>query len=57
MLEDSINELLGKTPVKSKEVEIKLSVNAYINSEYIREDRVRLELYRRLSKCENISEL
>ncbi len=55
MLEDAINELLGKTPVKSKEVEIKLSVNAYINSDYISEDRVRLELYRRLSKCESVA--
>ncbi len=57
MLEDAINELLNKTPVKSREVDIKLSVNAYINSDYISEDRVRLELYRRLSKCESVSEV
>lgn len=57
MLEDSINELLNKTPVQRKEVDIKLAVAAYISSDYISEDRVRLELYRRLGKCENVEEV
>ncbi|MFK5881193.1 MAG: transcription-repair coupling factor [Sulfurospirillum sp.] len=57
MLEDAINELLNKTPVQTKSVDIKLSVNAYINSDYISEDRVRLEIYRRLSKCESIKDV
>jgi transcription-repair coupling factor (superfamily II helicase) len=57
MLEDAINHLLNKTPVMKKEVDIKLSISAYINSDYIPEDRVRLELYRRLSKCDSISEV
>jgi transcription-repair coupling factor (superfamily II helicase) len=57
MLEDAINTLLNNTPVKKQEVDIKLSVSAFINSEYIAEDRIRLELYRRLSKCESISEV
>jgi transcription-repair coupling factor (superfamily II helicase) len=57
MLEDAINQLLNKTPVMKKEVDIKLSISAYINSDYIPEDRVRLELYRRLSKCDSISEV
>jgi transcription-repair coupling factor (superfamily II helicase) len=54
MLEDAINTLLNNTPVQKKEVEIKLSISAYINSDYINEDRVRLELYRRLSKCDSV---
>ncbi len=57
MLEDAINELLNKTPVQTKSVDIKLSVNAYINSDYISEDRVRLEIYRRLSKCESLRDV
>jgi len=57
MLEDAINTLLNKTPIQSKSVDIKLSVNAYISSDYIVEDRVRLELYRRLSKCESINDV
>lgn len=57
MLEDAINELLNNTPVAKKEVDIKLSVSGFISSDYISEDRVRLELYRRLSKCATVSEV
>jgi transcription-repair coupling factor (superfamily II helicase) len=54
MLEDAINELLNHTPIMKKEVDIKLSVSAFISSDYISEDRIRLELYRRLSKCSSL---
>ncbi len=57
MLEDTINELLNKAPIKKNDVDLKLSVSAFINDRYISEDRVRLELYRRLSKCEDIKEV
>jgi transcription-repair coupling factor (superfamily II helicase) len=55
MLEDTINELMNKTPLKKHDIEIKLSISAYLSESCINEDRVRLELYRRLSKCENIN--
>jgi len=57
MLEDAINLLLNKTPIQTKSVDIKLSINAFINSDYINEDRVRLEIYRRLSKCESLRDV
>ncbi|MDR0467801.1 MAG: transcription-repair coupling factor, partial [Campylobacteraceae bacterium] len=57
MLEDSINELLNKTPIKKRDVDLKLSINAFINDRYISEDRIRFELYRRLSRCENVKEV
>ncbi len=57
MLEDCINELLNKKVIKKKEVNIKLNVSAFINDTYIQEDRLRLEIYRRLGKCENLSEV
>lgn len=57
MLEDAINSLLGKTPIAAKEVDIKLTINAYISDAYIFEDRVRLELYRRLSRCQSVHEV
>ncbi len=57
MLEESVNELLNKTPVKKKEVDIKLSVSALISGDYISEDRLRLELYRRLSRCESVEDV
>ena len=57
MLEDAINTLLNKKSTQDEEIDIKLSVTAYINSDYIAEDRVRLELYRRLSKCQSLTEV
>jgi len=57
MLEDAINTLLNNTPIQKKEVEIKLSISAFISSDYVSEDRVRLELYRRLSKCESVRDV
>lgn len=57
MLEDTINELLNHTSIKKRDVDLKLSVSAFINDRYITEDRVRLELYRRLSKCESVNEV
>ena len=57
MLEDSINQLLNRKTIKKKEVNIKLNISAYINDEYINEDRIRLEIYRRLGKCENLDEV
>lgn len=57
MLEDAINSLTGKAPVAAKEVDIKLSISAFINENYIAEERVRLELYRRLSRCGSVHEV
>lgn len=57
MLEDSINELSGRVTHEKKEVDLKLSINAFITPEVVTEDRVRLELYRRLSKCEDVQEV
>jgi transcription-repair coupling factor (superfamily II helicase) len=36
---------------------MKLNVDAYLNEELIEEDRLRLELYRRLSLCESTGEV
>ncbi|QDF28095.1 transcription-repair coupling factor [Halarcobacter anaerophilus] len=57
MLEDALSTLSGETKEKSKTVDIKLAISAYISSDYIHEDRVRLELYRRLSKCQSKDEV
>ena len=50
MLEENIKKLSKEEDIK-KEVEIKLQINGYINEELIKEDRIRLDLYRRLSLC------
>jgi transcription-repair coupling factor (superfamily II helicase) len=51
MLEEAIATLSGEVKEEAKNVDIKLSITAYITSEYVSEDRVRLELYRRLSRA------
>ncbi len=50
MLENVLANLSGDTKKETQTVDIKLAISAYISSDYIVEDRVRLELYRRLSK-------
>ncbi len=53
MLEDAIYELSGGKKRLEKSVEIQLSVSAFLNPELIASDSLRLDLYRRLSLCEN----
>ncbi|OUR70855.1 transcription-repair coupling factor [Arcobacter sp. 31_11_sub10_T18] len=57
MLEDTLAVLSGEMKEEKKAVDIKLAISAYISSDYIVEDRVRLELYRRLSKASNKEEV
>ena len=54
MLEDEINKLLNNDSAKLDKIDLKLSINAFLNQDFIREDRLRLEIYRRLSKCESV---
>ncbi len=57
MLEDAIKELSGTVEEEEIHVDIKLTVDAYLNEELIEEDRLRLELYRRLSQCQTTGEV
>ena len=57
MLEDAIRELSGQKSEEEQHVDMKLSVDAYLSEELISEDRLRLELYRRLSLCETVGEV
>lgn len=57
MLEDEINKLSKKEEVLEKKVDLKLNINAFLNGDFITEDRLRLELYRRLSKCKSVNEV
>ena len=57
MLEDAIRELSGQSKEVAHQVEMKLTVTAYLSEELITEDRLRLELYRRLTQCESVGEV
>ncbi|WQW69451.1 transcription-repair coupling factor [Helicobacter pylori] len=54
MLEDAIYELSGGKKRLEKSVEIQLGVSAFLNPELIASDSLRLDLYRRLSLCEDV---
>ncbi|WP_387302975.1 transcription-repair coupling factor [Helicobacter pylori] len=57
MLEDAIYELSGGKKRLEKSVEIQLGVSTFLNPELIASDSLRLDLYRRLSLCENVDEV
>ncbi|GAA7445468.1 transcription-repair coupling factor [Helicobacter pylori] len=57
MLEDAIYELSGGKKRLEKSVEIQLGVSAFLSPELIASDSLRLDLYRRLSLCENTDEV
>ena len=57
MLEDEINTLSKKEVLSEEKIDLKLGVNAFLNPDLINEDRLRLELYRRLSKCQSVNEV
>ncbi|MFA5455620.1 MAG: DEAD/DEAH box helicase [Sulfurimonas sp.] len=57
MLEDAIKLLSNQAQVEKMKVDIKLTISAYISDEIVKEDRLRIDIYRRLSACENSVEV
>ncbi len=57
MLEDAIKILSNTAQTVKAKVDIKLAISAYISDEVVKEDRLRLDIYRRLSQCEEAIEI
>jgi len=57
MLEDAIKELSNTQESERAKVDIKLTISAYISDDVVKEDRLRLDIYRRLSQCESAVEV
>ena len=57
MLEDAIKLLSNTMESERAKVDIKLTISAYISDEVVKEDRLRLDIYRRLSLCEEALEI
>ena len=57
MLEDAIKELSNTAQGPRAKVDIKLTISAFISDEVVKEDRLRLDAYRRLSQCESAVEV
>ena len=57
MLEDAIKQLSNTMENERAKVDIKLTISAYLSDEVVKEDRLRLDIYRRLSSCEESVEI
>ncbi|OHE08685.1 MAG: transcription-repair coupling factor [Sulfurimonas sp. RIFOXYD12_FULL_33_39] len=57
LLEDAIKLLSNQAQSEKLKVDIKLTVSAFISDEVVKEDRLRLDIYRRLSSCETPLEI
>lgn len=57
MLEDAIKMLSNTIDSERAKVDIKLTISAFISDEIVKEDRLRLDIYRRLSACEDVSDI
>ncbi|QOW63349.1 DEAD/DEAH box helicase [Campylobacter hepaticus] len=58
MLEYELNALSkSELGLQENKLDLKLNINAFLNSELISEDRLRLELYRRLSRCKELHDV
>jgi len=57
MLEDAIKQLSNTTEIARVKVDIKLTISAYISDEVVTQDRLRLDIYRRLSQAETVIEI
>ncbi len=57
LLEDSVRDLRGQKPKKRHEVHVELGVDAYLPATYVSSERQRMEIYRRLAKCESPEEI
>lgn len=57
MLEDAIRELTNNVKQAQRRVDIKLTVSAYISNEIVSEERLRIDLYRRLSQAKETADV
>lgn len=56
MLEDSISVKKGEKPKEDFETKIDISVDAYVPADYIRDESVKMDMYKRISNIESNDE-
>jgi len=57
LLEQAVRRLQGKDPLIRRDVHVELGIDAYIPRGYVAGNRQRMELYRRMAMCADVSEL
>ncbi len=54
MLEKTIRELTGQKEIANQEIDMNIQIDAYLSRDLIFEDRLRIELYRRLAQSNSL---
>jgi transcription-repair coupling factor (superfamily II helicase) len=57
MLEETLQELKGETPVKRVDTSIELQINAYIPETYIADENQKIEMYKKIASISNQQDL
>ena len=57
LLEQTVRKLRGKPAARSRDVHVELGLDVYIPRWYVPSDRQRMEIYRRIIKCDTQAEL
>ena len=57
LLAEAVQEQRGRKPEPKPEVEIKLAVDAYFPSRYIRDPRLKVEMYKRVAGAGSVAEI
>jgi transcription-repair coupling factor (superfamily II helicase) len=57
MLEETLQELKGETPLKRVDTSIELQINAYIPETYIADENQKIEMYKKIASISNQQDL
>lgn len=57
LLEETLQELKGETPVKRVDTSIELQINAYIPETYISDENQKIEMYKKIASISNQQDL
>ena len=56
LLEESVNELRGEKPEELTDTSIDLTINAYIPNNYIEDEMLKIELYKKIASVETVDD-
>lgn len=57
LLEEAVHELKGEKTIEPIETSIDLNINAYINSEFIKDESQKIEIYKKIASIRDINDM
>ncbi|QOR34512.1 transcription-repair coupling factor [Clostridium sp. 'deep sea'] len=57
LLEQSIRELKGELPEQKFECEIEVAIDAYIPNRYIKDNKLKIEMYKKIVSCRHVNDI